>query len=101
MSSVAKAEAPLDPPAVRVTRSRRPVAWTGLAAVLAVGILGYLPQLVYSGTTDLMMRSRLGLVLTAVRDDEIGAHSIGARVRSARHRFHDRFAFPWGRMAVV
>jgi branched-chain amino acid transport system permease protein len=32
----------------------------------------------------LMMRSRLGLVLTAVRDDEIGARSVGARVSRAR-----------------
>jgi ABC-type branched-subunit amino acid transport system permease subunit len=32
----------------------------------------------------LMMRSRLGLVLTAVRDDEIGARSVGARVSGAR-----------------
>ena len=30
------------------------------------------------------LRGRLGLVLTAVRDDEIGARSIGARVSSAR-----------------
>jgi branched-chain amino acid transport system permease protein len=40
---------------VRVTRSRRPVAWTGLAAVAAVAILGYLPYVVYSGTTDLLV----------------------------------------------
>ena len=32
----------------------------------------------------LIMRSRLGLVLTAVRDDEIGARSVGARVSGAR-----------------
>jgi branched-chain amino acid transport system permease protein len=32
----------------------------------------------------LIMRSRFGLVLTAVRDDEIGARSAGARVSSAR-----------------
>ena len=30
--------------------------------------------------TYLILRSRLGLVLTAIRDDEIGARSIGARV---------------------
>ena len=41
---------------MRVTRSRRPVAWMGLAAVAAVvAILGYLPYLVYSGTTDLLV----------------------------------------------
>ena len=36
----------------------------------------------------LLLRSRIGLVLTAVRDDEIGARSTGARVDSAR-----RFVF--------
>jgi ABC-type branched-subunit amino acid transport system permease subunit len=50
---------PVAPPAgerpVRVTRSRQPVAWTGLAAVVAVAILGYLPYLVYAGTTDLLV----------------------------------------------
>ncbi|HEY3734206.1 MAG TPA: branched-chain amino acid ABC transporter permease [Streptosporangiaceae bacterium] len=35
-------------------------------------------------TVYLIMRGRLGLVLTAVRDDEIGARSIGARVWRAR-----------------
>jgi ABC-type branched-subunit amino acid transport system permease subunit len=46
---------PAGKPAVRVTRSRRPTAWTALAAVAAVAILGYLPYLVYSGTTDLLV----------------------------------------------
>jgi ABC-type branched-subunit amino acid transport system permease subunit len=36
------------------------------------------------GVVYLMLRSRLGLVLTAVRDDEVGARSIGARVSRAR-----------------
>jgi ABC-type branched-subunit amino acid transport system permease subunit len=35
-------------------------------------------------TVYLMLRSRLGLVLTAVRDDEVGAHGVGARVFSAQ-----------------
>ena len=51
--------------------------WAALIVTLAV-IAG-----VY-----LMLRSRIGLVLTAVRDDEIGARSAGARVASAR-----RFVF--------
>jgi branched-chain amino acid transport system permease protein len=56
VSSVARPEARLaGEPAVRVTRSRRPVAWTGLAAVAAVAILAYLPYLVYSGNTDLLV----------------------------------------------
>jgi len=40
---------------VRVTRSRRPVAWTGLGAIVAIGIFAYLPYLVYSSTTDLFI----------------------------------------------
>jgi branched-chain amino acid transport system permease protein len=32
----------------------------------------------------LLLRSRLGLVLAAVRDDEVGARSVGARVSGAR-----------------
>jgi branched-chain amino acid transport system permease protein len=34
--------------------------------------------------TYLLLRSRLGLVLTAVRDNEVGARSLGARVSSAK-----------------
>ena len=56
MSSVARPVAPpTGEPAFRVTRSRRPVAWTGLAAVAVVAVLGYLPYLVYSGNTDLLV----------------------------------------------
>ncbi len=36
------------------------------------------------GGIYLLLRSRLGLVLTAVRDDETGARSVGARVTRAR-----------------
>lgn len=36
------------------------------------------------GITYALLRSRLGLVLAAVRDDEVGARSAGARVTSAR-----------------
>jgi branched-chain amino acid transport system permease protein len=38
--------------AVTVTRSRRPAAWLGLAAVVVLAIFGYLPYVVYSGTTN-------------------------------------------------
>jgi ABC-type branched-subunit amino acid transport system permease subunit len=47
--------------------------WTSLAVVVIV-----------VATVFLIMRSRLGLVLTAVRDDEVGAGSAGARVSGAR-----------------
>ncbi|HEY7145183.1 MAG TPA: hypothetical protein VH637_13140, partial [Streptosporangiaceae bacterium] len=40
---------------VRVTRSRRSALWAGLAAVVLVAVLGYLPYLVYSDTTDLLV----------------------------------------------
>jgi branched-chain amino acid transport system permease protein len=47
--------------------------WAGLAVtVLALG------------TTYLLLRSRVGLVLTAIRDDETAARSSGARVDLAR-----------------
>ncbi len=39
-----------------VTRSRRSALWAGLAAVVAIAILGYLPYLVFSDTTGLMVQ---------------------------------------------
>ncbi len=36
------------------------------------------------GTVYLLLRSRLGLVLTAVRDNEVGARSVGSRIASAK-----------------
>ncbi len=51
--------------------------WVSLAVTLVVIASVYL-----------ILRSRIGLVLTAVRDDEIGARSSGAKVGSAR-----RFVF--------
>jgi ABC-type branched-subunit amino acid transport system permease subunit len=47
--------------------------WVSLAVVVVV-----------LATVYLMLRSRLGLELTAVRDDEIGARSVGVRVSGAR-----------------
>jgi branched-chain amino acid transport system permease protein len=47
--------------------------WVSLAVVVAVLAAVYL-----------MLRSRLGLELTAVRDDEVGARSVGVRVAGAR-----------------
>lgn len=40
---------------VRVTRGRRSALWAGVGAVIAVAVLGYLPYLVYSGTTNLLV----------------------------------------------
>jgi ABC-type branched-subunit amino acid transport system permease subunit len=47
--------------------------WAGLAVTVAALVTVYL-----------LLRSRLGLVLTAVRDDEVAAKSSGARVGLAR-----------------
>jgi branched-chain amino acid transport system permease protein len=41
--------------AVRVTRSRRPVRWTAVLAVVVVLALASLPYVVYSGTTDTLV----------------------------------------------
>jgi branched-chain amino acid transport system permease protein len=42
--------------AVRVTRSRRSALWPGIAVVAIVVILGYLPYVVHSGTTTLLVQ---------------------------------------------
>lgn len=47
--------------------------WAGLAVTVGSIVLVYL-----------VLRSRLGLVLTAVRDDEVGARSVGSRVAWTR-----------------
>ncbi len=49
------------------------VYWVALAVVV-----------VSIGTAFLLLRSRIGLVLTAVRDNEVGARSLGARVTRAK-----------------
>jgi branched-chain amino acid transport system permease protein len=41
--------------AARVTRSRRPAGWLSLVAVAVVAVFAYLPYVVYSGTTDLLV----------------------------------------------
>jgi branched-chain amino acid transport system permease protein len=69
MSSVAQSAAPVGGTAgraIRVTRSRRPVAWTGLGAVAVVAVLAYLPYLVYSGTTDLLVNAFILLVIASM-----------------------------------
>jgi branched-chain amino acid transport system permease protein len=65
MSSVAQQTGPAAP-AIRVTRSRRPVAWTGLGAIVAIAVLAYLPYLVYSGTTDLLVNAFILLVISSM-----------------------------------
>jgi branched-chain amino acid transport system permease protein len=50
----------------RVTRSRRSTLWAGLAAVVAVAVLGYLPYLVYSSTTNLLVNFFLLLIMASM-----------------------------------
>ncbi|HUZ52387.1 MAG TPA: branched-chain amino acid ABC transporter permease [Streptosporangiaceae bacterium] len=50
---------------VRVTRSRRSTLWAGIAAVVIVVVLGYLPYAVYSGTTNLLVDFFLLLVMAS------------------------------------
>jgi branched-chain amino acid transport system permease protein len=40
---------------VRVTRSRRSALWPGVGLVALLIVLGYLPYVVYSATTDLLV----------------------------------------------
>ena len=55
MTVAQPAVAPSGPRPVRVTRSRRRTAWLGLVAVAVVAVFAYLPYVVYSGTTNLLV----------------------------------------------
>ena len=56
MSSVAARTAPAPAPApAQVTRSRRPAGWLILIGAAVVAVLAYLPYVVYSSTTDLLV----------------------------------------------
>ena len=51
---------------VRVTRSRRNVAWTGIGALVVVAVLAYLPYMVYSGTTGILVQAFIVLTLASM-----------------------------------
>ena len=51
---------------MKVTRSRRPVLWTGALAVIVVIALAFLPYLVYSGTTDTLINFFVLLTLSSM-----------------------------------
>ena len=51
---------------VRVTRSRRNVAWTGLGALVVVVVLALFPYIVYSGTTTIMVQAFIILTLASM-----------------------------------
>ena len=50
----------------RVTRSRRNVAWTGAGALIVVVVLAFLPYIVYSGTTAIMVQAFILLTLASM-----------------------------------
>ena len=51
---------------VRVTRSRRNVAWTGIGALVVVAIFAYLPYVVYAGTTGILVQAFIVLTLASM-----------------------------------
>jgi branched-chain amino acid transport system permease protein len=51
---------------VKVTRSRRNVAWTGAGALVVVVVLALFPYLVYSGTTAIMVQGLIVLTLASM-----------------------------------
>lgn len=54
------------PRAVRVTRSRRSAAWAGVVAVIGIAVLAYVPYLLYSSTTSLMVQFFLLLIMASM-----------------------------------
>jgi ABC-type branched-subunit amino acid transport system permease subunit len=51
---------------VRVTRSRRNVAWTGAGALVVVIVLAYFPYIVYSGITAILVQGFIVLTLASM-----------------------------------
>ncbi|MGA2830073.1 MAG: branched-chain amino acid ABC transporter permease [Streptosporangiaceae bacterium] len=51
---------------LRVTRSRRNVAWTGAGALIVVVVLALLPYIVYSGTTSIIVQAFIVLTLASM-----------------------------------
>ncbi|HUC59348.1 MAG TPA: branched-chain amino acid ABC transporter permease [Streptosporangiaceae bacterium] len=59
------ASQPLNPP-VRVSRSQRNAIWTGAGALIVVLVLAYLPYIVYSGTTGILVQGLIVLTLASM-----------------------------------
>src|SRR5579871_4036549 len=51
---------------IKVTRSRRNVAWTGIGALVVVVVLALFPYIVYSGTTAIMVQGLIVLTLASM-----------------------------------
>jgi ABC-type branched-subunit amino acid transport system permease subunit len=56
----------IEAPDVRVARSQRNVAWTGVGALIVVAVLAYFPYLVYSGTTAILVQAFIVLTLASM-----------------------------------
>jgi ABC-type branched-subunit amino acid transport system permease subunit len=53
-------------PRIRVTRSQRNVAWTGLVALIVVVVLALFPYIVYSGTTTILVQAFIVLTMASM-----------------------------------
>jgi branched-chain amino acid transport system permease protein len=51
---------------IRVTRSRRNVAWSGLVALVVIVVLAMFPYIVYSGTTTILTQAFIVLTLAVM-----------------------------------
>ncbi len=51
---------------IKVARSQRNVAWTGLVALAIIAVLAYFPYLVYSGTTTILVQAFIVLTLASM-----------------------------------
>ena len=51
---------------IRVTRSRRNMAWTGIGALVVVVVLALFPYIVYSGTTGIMVQGFVILTMASM-----------------------------------
>ncbi|MGD0560259.1 MAG: branched-chain amino acid ABC transporter permease [Streptosporangiaceae bacterium] len=51
---------------IRVTRSRRNVAWTGIAALVVIVVLAMFPYIVYSGTTTILTQAFIVLTMACM-----------------------------------
>jgi ABC-type branched-subunit amino acid transport system permease subunit len=63
--SVATGTAPLST-GLRVTRSRRNVAWTAAGALVVVVVFAFFPYIVYSGTTAILVQAFIVLTLASM-----------------------------------
>ena len=74
----------------------------GLSVVIENGLLQFLAANSHSLGVGSLGVGSLGVGSLGVGSLVSDSLTLGSQIsieRAARHRFHDRFAFPWGRMA--